>query len=361
MNYTGRYFDGQTAKPKEVEVTIRSRMIDIFHPESGFRETVRQPDITSFELIGKDRIIIRFGTEIEEMLDVRSDDFVSAFKEQFPSAKNQQNILERFANTGIKGIAVLLAALVGAVLLIYLFVIPAFADMSARFFPVSYEKELGRMIYGNIIKNYDIDTAKTELVNELVQHVDFRSPYELHFTVVDYDQKNAFAMPGGYILIFSGIMDDMENYSELMGLLAHEVSHVNERHTLRALFRSLSSFIFISILLNDVNGLTTIVLENVNTIRTMSFSRSLEKEADMKGLEILFHNNIDPNGMVKLFENLMKDGDVPDELEFMSTHPITEKRISYLEETIKESDYTEEENQQMTEAWERLKGITPSP
>jgi len=352
--FPGNYFDGQTAKPQPVTVELKNQRIKFTPADNSFNRELQQRDLFNTEQVGYNRLLLRFGNEGAELLDVRSDEFVQLFKKEFPHVKGGQNMLERIANSGWKGITTLVGLLIGAVLLLYFFAIPWTGDLAARFFPQHYEQQLGDLLYKSIIREYVIDSTKTALLNELVQEVDFKSEYNLNIIVVDYDMKNAFAMPGGHIVVFSGIMDDMRGYPELMGLLAHEVSHVNERHTLRSLFRSLSGYIFISVLLNDINGLTTVVLENANSIKSLSFSRNLEQEADMEGLKIMFHNKIDPNGMVDLFENLMSDGDLPEEMEFLSTHPVSEKRIEYIEQKIKESDCTVEHNEAMQAVWEKL-------
>jgi len=353
--FEGRYFDGQSARAHPVSVTITNRRLSI--SAETLRREVFQQDIKNTELIGRDRLLIRFGADGAELLDIHSAEFVKEFQYQFPYVKESQNFLEKIAHSGWYGLLAILATFVTAVLLIYFFVVPWVGDVAARLFPQKYEVELGTVMYGNIIQQYTVDSAKTELVNELVKNIDFESPYDLHFTVVDYDMKNAFAMPGGYIIIYSGIMKGMEGYPDLIGLLGHEVSHINKKHTLRSLFRSLSSYIFISILLNDVNGITTAVLENINSLKTLSFSRKLEQEADMEGLQIMLNNKVDPYGMVRLFENLMKEGDIPDKIEFMSTHPVTKKRISYLKEKISEAKYEAQDHKEMERIWYELKDL----
>lgn len=354
LAFHGNYFDGQSAKPQQATVEIGHKRLRISIPENNYHRDLQEQEFTHIEQVGNNRLLIRFGKDAAELLDVRSEDFVRTFRTEFPRVKGGQNFLERVANSGWQGISALVAVLIGVVLLIYFFIIPWTGDLAARFFPQKYEEQLGALLYKSIIREYAIDSSKTALLNELVREVDFRTPYDLNIIVVDYDVKNAFAMPGGHIVVFSGIIDDMRGYPELAGLLAHEVSHVNKRHTLRALFRSLSSYIFISVLLNDINGLTTVVLENANSIKSLSFSRSLEQEADKEGLQILFHNNIDPNGMIDLFKNLMQDGDIPEEMEFLSTHPVTEKRLHYIENEIRESDCVVRQNERMQDVWTRL-------
>ena len=352
--FEGNYFNGASAKVNTVFITLKPNQIVLYAEDQSIVRNISESELNKAEFIGSDRILIRLNEKTGELLDVTSAEFVRTFKEAFPNISGK-NFLEKVADSGWKGIIGIVVLLLGAIAGLYFFVVPFFGEMSARFIPQQYEEQLGEAVYGNMIQTYTIDSAKTKLVNELVKDIDFQTPYNLKMVVVDFDQKNAFAMPGGYIIIYSGIIDEMQNHSELLGLLAHEVSHVNHRHSLRSIFRSLSSYIFISVLLNDVNGITTVLLDNINNFKGLSYSRKLEKEADIEGLKILYHNQIDPKGMVKLFEVLMKEGDMPGQLEFLSSHPLTTKRIEYIEAQISETDYTITANAERDSVWQELK------
>ncbi len=354
--FEGNYFDGLSAKVNVVNVTIKEDRLVLHTRDYNVARIVNAVELSKAEFIGSNRVLIRLNNETGELLDITSEDFVRNFKTAFPKISGK-NFLEKVAGSGWKGILAIVALLVVSVAALYFFVVPFFGEMSARFIPQQYEEQLGEVVYGNMIKTYTIDSSKTKLVNELVSDIDFQTPYTLRMVVVDVNQKNAFAMPGGYIIIYSGIIDEMEDYAELIGLLAHEVSHVNHRHSLRSIFRSLSSYIFISVLLNDVNGITAVLLENINSFKNLSYSRKLEEEADKEGLKILYHNQIDPNGMVKLFEVLMKEGDMPGQLEFLSSHPLTTKRIEYIEQQIETADYNITSNEKMDSVWENLKSM----
>lgn len=354
--FEGSYFNGISAKVNTVFITLKNNQIVLYAENQSIVRNISESELNKAEFIGNNRILIRLNEKTGELLDVTSAEFVRSFKDAFPNISGK-NFLEKVADSGWKGIISIVALLVAAVAGLYFFVVPFFGEMSARFIPQQYEEQLGEAVYGNMIQTYTIDTAKTKLVNELVKDIDFKTPYNLKMVVVDFDQKNAFAMPGGYIIIYSGIISEMEDYSELLGLLAHEVSHVNHRHSLRSIFRSLSSYIFISVLLNDVNGVTAVLLDNINNFKNLSYSRKLEEEADMEGLKILYHNQVDPKGMVKLFEVLMKEGDMPGQLEFLSSHPLTTKRIEYIEAQISEADYTVATNEERDSIWQLLKEI----
>lgn len=356
-DFEGSYFDGLSAKTNVVKVTIEKSSLVLQCADNSVIRVVKATELGKAEFIGNNRILIRLNDKTGELIDISSEKFVVVFKSTFPKISGK-NFSEKVADFGWKGILILVVFLLALVAGLYFFIVPFIGEMSARFIPQVYEEKLGEIVYDNIIKTYNIDSVKTKWVNELTSEIDFQTQYILKMVVVDVNQKNAFALPGGYIIIYSGIIDEMNDYSELAGLLAHEVSHVNHRHSLRSIFRSLSSYLFISILLNDVNGVTAVLLENINSFKSLSYSRNLEEEADKEGLKILYHNAIDPNGMVKLFESLSRASELSEPLEFLSSHPLTTKRIKYIKGQIDAVDYTVISNQKRDRLWEKLKSET---
>ena len=110
-------------------------------------------------------------------------------------------------------------------------------------------------------------------------------------------------------MIYSGILEMIEEEDELAALLAHEVSHINGRHSLRTISRDLSTYLLLSILTGDVGGFSSVIIENSNLISSLSFSRSLEKEADLDGIKLMINADINPQGMVELFKRFENLGD----------------------------------------------------
>ena len=142
---------------------------------------------------------------------------------------------------------------------------------------------------------------------------------------------NAFAMPGGNIIVYDKIIAGMNGYEELAALLSHEFTHVNKRHTTRALFRQQASSLFISIIFGDVGTIGNVIVSSADDLKGLSYSRKLEKDADLNGVKILSERKIDCNGFIHLFELLEKEitetGGEP--TEWISSHPDIEKRIAY--------------------------------
>jgi predicted Zn-dependent protease len=92
-------------------------------------------------------------------------------------------------------------------------------------------------------------------------------------------------MPGGDIVVFSGILEGMEYPEQLAALLAHEGTHVQKRHSTRMMVRQMARLLFLSLLIGDVSAVAAVLAENADNVRNMSYSRGLETDADRHGME----------------------------------------------------------------------------
>ncbi|OYW79351.1 MAG: hypothetical protein B7Z27_05705, partial [Sphingobacteriia bacterium 32-37-4] len=157
--------------------------------------------------------------------------------------------------------------------------------------------------------------------------------YPIKLTVVKNREVNAYAIPGGNIVVYSGILKAMKSPDELAALLGHETAHINDRHSLRSILRSAATGLIVSVVLNDISGIFSIVVENAEGLRTMHFSRGIEKSADEEGMKILINNNIHPLAMKKLMQRLKENSpEIPEVLSFMQSHPATDERIKHATE-----------------------------
>jgi len=187
----------------------------------------------------------------------------------------------------------------------------------------------------------EINEAKSETLTNFFNKAGFTSDYPLELYVADDPVVNAFAVPGGKIVIYQGILDVFDTWEQLAAVLAHELAHVEKRHSLKQMSRSLSTYLAFSILTSDASGVSAVIVDNAFMVKDMSNSRSMETEADMVGFDYLQDLKIDPNGMVKLFGALKRQegelsGNMGKALKILSTHPLTDDRISYLQNRIDE-------------------------
>ncbi len=178
------------------------------------------------------------------------------------------------------------------------------------------------------------DTALIAYVHEVGQRLAAHSPrsnLQYRFTVLESDIVNAFAAPGGYIYVTTGLLKAAEDEAELAGVLAHEIGHVCGRHALRAVQNMLGVQLATRLLLGDTEqGLWHQVSSVGASLFTLKNSRDHELEADQFGLRISYEAGYDPEGLVRFLEHLRQlYGDGAHGIEgWLSTHPANDDRIA---------------------------------
>ena len=187
------------------------------------------------------------------------------------------------------------------------------------------------------------DPVVTEYVNRvgqnLVRNSDARVPFTIK--VIDSDEVNAFALPGGFFYVNSGLILRAQEESELAGVMAHEISHVTARHgTKNATKGELMQMATIPLmLLGPVGWAGYGLYEGLNIaipLTYLKFSRDSEREADFLGLQYMYKAGYDPNAFVTFFERIQVDekrrpGTIP---KVFSTHPPTPDRIEAAQKEI---------------------------
>lgn len=210
-----------------------------------------------------------------------------------------------------------------------------------KIFPnfISLEKEIE--IGAQIAREFE-ETARlmedpviTEYIDrvgqDIVKHSDAKVPF--HIKVVDSDEVNAFAFPGGYFYVNKGLILEADNESELAGVMAHEISHVTARHaTARMSKGQILQIAAIPALFVGgywaQMGIQNALGLGIN-LELMGITRESEREADQLGIQYLWNTGYDPNAFVTFFEKLQRqEKDKPSRLAgWFRTHPSTEDRI----------------------------------
>jgi predicted Zn-dependent protease len=187
------------------------------------------------------------------------------------------------------------------------------------------------------------DPVVTEYVNRvgqnLVRNSDARVPFTIK--VIDSDEVNAFALPGGFFYVNSGLILRAQEESELAGVMAHEISHVTARHgTKNATKGELMQLATIPLILLGPGGWAGYgIYQGLNLaipVTYLKFSRDAEREADFLGLQYMYKAGYDPNSYVTFFERIQADekrrpGTIP---KVFSTHPPTPERIENSQKEI---------------------------
>ncbi len=178
----------------------------------------------------------------------------------------------------------------------------------------SQEKEIqiGRQLALEVEQSAKMidDDLVTEYINRVGQNIVLHSDAKIPFTikVIDSDEVNAFALPGGFFFVNKGLILAADNESELAGVMAHEIAHVAARHAMENAGKgqALSYGILAGIIFTG--GIAGTVLQNTAGLAQMlaffKFSRGAEEEADKLGVQYLYAAGYDPNGMASMFEKL---------------------------------------------------------
>jgi predicted Zn-dependent protease len=212
----------------------------------------------------------------------------------------------------------------------------------------SMESQIGRAIMRDIRRSGAVveDPQITEYINEIGHRVAAQTndgDYEFTFFVVDDPVINAFALPGGYIGVHTGLIEASRNEDELAGVLAHEVAHVTQRHIARAVHANsrqslLTTALMLGALVLGAAGAGGDAVQGAMAIaqgtaaqQQINFTRTNEYEADRIGIGALADAGFDPNGMASFFEVMSRQTTTSPEHrapEFLRTHPVTATRIA---------------------------------
>jgi beta-barrel assembly-enhancing protease len=263
----------------------------------------------------------------QQAISIHSESFSS----QLTQAIQQQagSIHKHRGSTLLKLLIIVLILSV----LFYFFALPRLAAGMANKVPIAYESQLGDQMYQSMRGTFTVDEAKTAYINSFFDELKIPSDYNIQITVVKSNIPNAFAMPGGHIVVYDKLLKGMQSYEELAAMLAHEYTHVEKRHSLRSMFRKLSSQVFFTLLMGDIAVAGNVLLQNADDLKQLSYSRELETESDEYGAKLLADRNISCEGFVRLFQLLKKETPASSNTtyEWLSSHPDLDNRIRNIQ------------------------------
>ena len=212
----------------------------------------------------------------------------------------------------------------------------------------SDESRLGRMIMRDIRRSGQVveDPLVTEYINEIGSRIVAQTndgDHNFTFFAVDDERINAFALPGGYIGLHTGLLEATRSEDELAGVVAHEVAHVTQRHIARAIHANsrqsiLSTAMMLGAIIVAAAGGSSDAVQGAMAVaqgtaiqQQINFTRTNEYEADRVGIAALADAGFDPYGMASFFEVLSRQTTTSPEMrapEFLRTHPVSSARIA---------------------------------
>jgi predicted Zn-dependent protease len=214
-----------------------------------------------------------------------------------------------------------------------------------NFYSLEKEIQLGKQLAQDIERQAKIvdDPVISEYVNRIGQNLVRNSDAKVPFTikVIDGEEVNAFALPGGFFFVYTGLIVRAETEAELAGVMAHEIAHVAARHGTRQASRGTIANLA-TIPLIFMGGWAGYGARQAASVLVpmgfLQFSRAFESEADMLGLQYLYKTGYDPTAFVDFFEKIQSDEKrKPGTMaKVFSTHPMTDDRIKVAQKNIQE-------------------------
>jgi len=227
---------------------------------------------------------------------------------------------------------VLLGGVVGAVAAVW-FSSNLLVQWAVDRIPTEWEQRLGQSAYQDFLRQQTVvkegpsAAAVNEISRRLLQHIP-DNPYTFEISVVKNDVVNAFALPGGYVVVFTGLLEHAKSGEEVAGVLSHEFNHVLERHGLERIVKQLGVVAALGIIFGDQQGVAGVMKQVGTELLSLKFGRGQETEADVTGLRLLHRARIDPAGMITFFQRLAEQEQ--GRVEWLSTHPMSAGRAERL-------------------------------
>lgn len=204
---------------------------------------------------------------------------------------------------------------------------------SVELLPPSLDRQLGDLAIDNMDLGGQVvtDPVLTQAIADIMDRLapkQSESRFQFKPRIVDASTVNAFALPGGPMVVYTGLIRAAKTPEQLAGVLAHEMAHVTRRHGMKRLTQSLGVIAGIQLFLGDVSGVAAVAVEVFRQGAVNSYGREQEHESDMDAVQTLAKAKIDPNALAEFFEILQKDApQLPSLVAFLGTHPELPQRV----------------------------------
>jgi Zn-dependent protease with chaperone function len=243
------------------------------------------------------------------------------------------------------GIALAGVAIIAAIMLAgYLYGLPAAANYVASRIPMTTEQALGRQAIvwldsNEWFKPSSLEQEKRKAIMEgfdvLRSDLPLKNYYRLEFRNSAVIGPNAFALPGGTIVITDALVEAAQSPDEVVAVLAHEMAHIELRHAMRGILQNSAIAVVAAAVTSDAASLSVAVGSMPALLAQTKYSREFEAAADEYAFSLLKKHNYSPALFASIMERLFeKHGRQPQMLNFVSTHPVTEERIKSARDSV---------------------------
>ncbi len=326
-----KFYDGKTSKAHIVDVVLSGYILHITNVRGEELAAWSLPTLKIIEppsppVAG----IISSDKYPDARLNIEAGKGWNYIKSRIPKNKRSNRLpthLGAFISYSV-------LAIISLAFLFFMF--PRIIGNLAYLMPEPWENTLGNQVMESMVGNDKICVARAgkDAIDRLTQKIQSKMQRKISYDIRVIDNSyvtNAFAAPGGHIIIYRSIIEEAGSPEEVAGVLAHEMAHVEQYHTTKALIRNMGLGFTLSMIFGDVGTLESVA----QLLSQMSYSREDESAADMRAKEILNAINIDPRGLqdflIRMSEQEIDlDFKGSEYLKYLSSHPDTKERIKSL-------------------------------
>jgi Zn-dependent protease with chaperone function len=347
LNETAQGFDACLIHPSLGNEVVEGKIF-VDYDALSFHSETTSLEIPIEELIvslgkGKDEQIyfsdqrrpnLKCFTTDSSVLDCRPLAQSHRVRRQLETILSRREILRRLRVTACFFIAFVLAAWLvslAAGFMVHSLVNEIPADVETKFGDSLIKKLQNKITFVN-----DTNTIAqlTALAAPLIRTIPSKG-IQFKFHIMEDEFPNAFALPGGHIVISTGMLQMADRPEELLGVIAHEAAHITQKHAFRHLISGKGPVFILQIFMGSRNRLLDVMAYPSEKLVYESFSQEYEKEADSVGWNYLVAANINPHGMIDIFNKLKNyEGrlNISEEGSAYASHPALRRRIGWLEE-----------------------------
>ncbi len=324
--YAAVYFDGETAQRQEVQVHVVANGLNIIGEDGATLTIWRYPELEALQAFSPMKAArLTCATAPDARLFIEDPDFAQRVLPLAPQ-------LRRRRGGGIAwGQVAMVAGVVVLFVLAVVYGVPWASRPIAAAIPAHWVEGLGKTMRANMLNQTRIcggvsgARSLRQLRDRLAKEIEI--PYAIEVTVAEKDMVNAFALPGGQIVIFSKLLDIATSPDELAGILAHELGHVARRHPMEGAIRAAGLSLLVDMMVGDSSGLAGAAAGLGGILVAQSYSREAEREADRIALETLGKAGINPDGLARAFQHMAEERDK--DAKATDTKPTALGRMSY--------------------------------
>ena len=317
-----RFYDGRSALSHDAEVRLEADALDI--RADGQALVWRLADLIAE--VEADQVRVSNRRERDTRLVLPVEEWTALIGDRLDGRKRERRMREFWLVGG-------LAAVAGAVMLFVFVGVPILSGPVARATPVSMELRMGENFDAQVgaffptCRNEEGQRILSALGDRIAMGAD--TPFDIRVRAVEAPMVNAFALPGGPVLITDDLISEAESPDELAAVIAHEIAHVEMRHVMQAVWRDLGIGMLLDLVVGGGTGAGQQAVILAGQASDLTYSRDAELEADTRGQALLHAAGLSSQGMAPFFDRMARadgSGRLGEAVEFMNSHPDSSRR-----------------------------------